>query len=134
MKRGSGKAVGRRAAAMIIVFALALGGCSTTLNPDGSLVSGAVVDRFKIGDRADCPDQDDPTCDGSLRLATEVVTGQRGIEADSIVGHRFYYESVPAGTTLGGPPVTVVVFDVADGSRVAVGAYCGVGPCQVVRR
>lgn len=67
-------------------------------------------------------------------MATDIATGKRGVPADSIVGHRFYYEFLPPGMSLGGPQVVVVVFDLADGSRVAVGVYCGVGPCQVVNR
>lgn len=44
-----------------------------------------------------------------------------------------YRESIP-GTVDGSSSVGIVVLDLADGSRVAVGVYCGVGPCQVVAR
>ncbi len=117
-----------------MVLALALAGCSNSFNADGSLVSGTVVDRYKVASLADCPDDRDPTCDESLRIATDIATGKRGVPADAIVGHRFYYEFLPPGMSRGGPPVVIVVFDLADGSRVAVGVYCGVGPCQVVNR
>lgn len=102
-------------AGLALVLAVGLAGCSSSLNPDGSLVAGTVVDRYKVAGLADCPDDRDPTCDESLRLATEIVTGNRGVPADSIVGHRFYYEFLPPGMSRGGPPVVVVVFDLADG-------------------
>ena len=48
------------------------------------------------------------------------------------VGHRLYGEFIPPGAFSGGGAVGIVVFDLGDGSRVAVGVYCGVGPCQVM--
>lgn len=43
-------------AGLALVLALALAGCSSSLNADGSLVPGTVVDRFKVAGLADCPD------------------------------------------------------------------------------
>jgi hypothetical protein len=119
---------------LALVLALALAGCSSRLNADGSLVSGTVIDHYTIGGPLDCPANGDATCDEYLRIATGTATGKLGVAPSAIVAHRFYRESIPPGTTLGGPPVGIVVFDLADGSRVAVGVYCGVGPSQVVPR
>jgi hypothetical protein len=121
-------------ARLALVLTMPLAGCSNGLNADGSLVSGTVIDRYTIGGPLDCATIRDATCDEYLRIATDTATGKRGVAPASIIAHRFYYESISPGSTLGGPPVAVVVFDLANGSRVAVGAYCGVGPCQVVPR
>lgn len=119
---------------LALVLVLALAGCSNGLTPSGALVSGTVIDRYTIGDPLECAAIRDSTCDEFLRIATETATGKRGVVPAAIVGHRFYTEFKPPGTTSGGGTTGIVVFNLADGSRVAVGVYCGVGPCQVVSR
>jgi hypothetical protein len=121
-------------AKLALVVALGLTGCTNGLTASGDLVTGTVIDRFTIGDPLNCAAVRDATCQDFLRIATDTAINKRGIALASIVGHRFYTEFIPAGSALGGPPVGVVVFDLDNGSRVAVGVYCGVGPCQVVPR
>lgn len=124
----------RRPGALAFVLALALAGCANGLTASGDLVSGTVIDRYKIGDPLDCGVNGDPTCDEMLRIATDVATSKRGIASSAIVEHRLYTEFIPPGSTSGGGMVGIVVFDLGDGSRAAVGVYCGVGGCQVVNR
>ena len=136
--KGSGLEWWRRrpggVAKLASVLALAVAGCSSGLTASGALVSGTVIDRYTIGDPLDCPAHGDVRCDEFLRIATDTATNNRGVAPAAIVGHRLYSEFLPPGTFSGGGAVGVVVFDLADGSRVAVGVYCGVGPCQVMPR
>jgi hypothetical protein len=118
----------------MLATTLALAACGSGLTADGALVSGTVIDRYRIGDPLDCPVNGDPTCDEMVRIATDTATGERGVAPSAIVGHRLYYEFRPPGMTSGGGTVGIVVFDLADGSRVAVSVGCGVGPCHVVNR
>jgi hypothetical protein len=125
-----------RISILTVALALALAGCSNGLTADGALMPGTKVDRYTVGDPLECPTNGATLCDDYLRLATDTAIGKRGVAPTAIVGHRFYNEGIPTppGATLSGPPVTIVVFDLADGSRVAVGVHCGVGPCQVIDR
>jgi hypothetical protein len=116
-----------------MLCALALAGCSSGPSGSGALVSGMVIDHYTLGDRIDCEAYLDPTCDDYLQVAMDEATTDRGVGAAAIVGHHFYSESIP-GTSSGRSSVVIVVFDLANGARAAVGVYCGVGPCQVVRR
>ncbi len=118
---------------MVFMQAIVLAGCSGGSTASGALVSGTVVDHYTLGTPLDCAAYADATCDEYLRVATDTATSKRGVAPAAIVGHGFYQESIP-GTAEGSSTVGVVVLDLADGTRVAVGVYCGVGPCQLVER
>lgn len=120
-------------AKLALVLALALAGCSSGLTASGALPSGTVIDGYTIGNPLDCPAHGNATCDEFLQIATDTATGKRGVAAAAIVDHRFYSEFIPPGAATSGA-AGIVVFDLADGSQVAVGVYCGVGPCQVMPR
>lgn len=112
----------------LLVFDCAAGPTS------GLRAPGTVIDGFTIGVPWTCAPQRVPTdCDEFIRIARASVTN-RGVDPDDIVVQNIYVEALTAGGALGGPSVAVVVFDLAEGSQVAAGAYCGVGPCQPVTR
>lgn len=121
------------AIALTALMQAALAGCSSGPTASGALVAGTVIDHYTLGAPLDCAAYRDATCDEYLRIAIGTATTKRGVAPVAIVGHRFYRESIP-GTVDGSSSVGIVVLDLADGSRVAVGVYCGVGPCQVVAR
>ena len=121
------------AIALTAFMQAALAGCSSGPAASGVLGPGTVIDHYTLGAPLDCAAYRNGTCEEYLRIAMSTVTTKRGFAPGAIVGHRFFGESIP-GTVEGTSTVGIVVLDLADGSRVAVGVYCGVGPCQVVAR
>jgi hypothetical protein len=116
-----------------LMQATALAGCSNGSTASGPLLSGMVIDHYTLGDPIDCNAHRDPTCEEHLQVAMGTATDKRGVAPEAIAGHHLFRESIP-GTRPGSSSLIIVVFDLADGSRVAVGVYCGVGPCHVVNR
>jgi len=119
--------------ALTALMQVALAGCSSEPAASGALVAGTVIDHYTLGAPLDCATYSDGTCDEYLRIAIATATTQHGVAPAAIIGHRFYRESIP-GTVDGGSSVGIVVLDLADGSRVAVGVHCVVGPCEMVTR
>ena len=130
---GSGTWSSSPRAGLACLLALLVFGCAS--GPTSGLrAPGSVIDRFTIGVPWTCAPQRVPTdCDEFIRIARASVAN-RGVDPGDIVDQNIYIEALTAGSALGGPGVAVVVFDLADGSQVAAGAYCGVGPCQAVHR
>ena len=119
--------IGTRALAAVAALALMLAGCAGPVGP------GSVIDGYKIGDPNDCTFAADPVCDDAFIVAIDTATGKRGVDPNVIGDHRFFSEYIPPGYVLSGSTF-IVVFDLVDGSQMAVGVYCGAGPCQAVSR
>ncbi len=106
--------------AVALLAAVALGACTSHEGPNGQ------VDGWSIGEAAQCRG-DDSRCRAMIQIATERLAGrdfghaaivrttlhQEGLypNRDGELGQIFYS---------GGPP-TIVVFQLADGSRRAIG-------------
>ncbi len=120
-------------ATLVWLLAVALAACSSPPAASRTLGPGTMIDHYTLGDPIECIEYRDPTCEDYLQVATDIATDERGVAASAIVGHRFYHESIP-GTSAGSSSVVIVVLALADDSSLAVGVYCGVGPCHVVNR
>jgi hypothetical protein len=120
-------------ALLSLMHAMALAACSNAPTASGALVPGMVIDHYTLGNPIDCIEYRDPTCQDYLQVATDIASDERGVARSAIVGHHFFRESIP-GTPAGSSSVVIVVLDLADDSRLAVGVHCGVGPCHLVKR
>jgi hypothetical protein len=120
-------------ALVVVMGSLGVVGCSSQPPSASEVVAGAVIDHYSLGDPVDCSAYLDPTCEDYLQVARDEITRERDIAASAIASHRLFHESIP-GTRPGSSSVVIVVFELADGGRVATGVYCGVGPCHVVGR
>jgi hypothetical protein len=118
----------------VLAGALVVVACSNEPPANGALAPGTMIEHYHIGAPLDCSASAASTCDDYLRVALDTATTKRGIAPDAIMDHAFYQESIPDTTEGSSPHIAIVVLDISDGSRVAVGVYCGVGPCQVVDR
>lgn len=132
------KAIGRlatlgRVASLGMLTALV--GCSVaaTSNPSkasegesvsvsaASLSDGSVVDGIRVGEPIDCVG---PDCAIRIELAEEAAMSRHGVPSSALGAPNFYLPHIPAGAALGTGGGSIVVFDVDDGSMVAVHTYC----------
>jgi hypothetical protein len=120
----------------VLVLWLTVAGCSRLLlTPEqafpatdpGALANGSVVDGHHIGHLLDCS----TTCEDALAIAKTSAVSTRDLDPNAITRVRVYVPFIPAGATTSGGGY-VVVYDLFDGSRMAIRVHCGVGGCQVV--
>lgn len=124
---------------MVAALALILAACSGPSNAGsaapagqspGTLAIGTVVDDIRVGEAFECGSAN-PECDVRLRLAREAAIQRHGLTPDAIGAARFYLTYLPPGAAYGSGSNAIVVFDVDDGSQVAVETSCFDG-CFVV--
>ena len=111
------------------------------------LAPETVIDEYKVGAPVECPldpsvPHDYPItdamvkevnarCDEVLRIAKAAVIERHSLDSGVIGNYRVYSPFVAPGHALSAPAY-IVVFDLADGSNVAGGVFCAIGPCQVM--
>jgi hypothetical protein len=120
--------------ALTLVLTLTLTACSRAptaggAQPIGQLANGTVIDGIQVGTPIDCAAPAD--CSDVLSFAQTAAIKTRGLDPSAIADTSVYTPYVPDNmvSTGGG---FVVVYDLIDGSKMAIRAHCGVGPCQVV--
>ena len=89
---------------------------------------GSVIDGHLVGPVLDCS----KGCDDALSFAKESAIETRGLDPNAIVDVQVYKPFVSEGGAATGGGF-VVVYDLADGSSLAIRVHCGVGDCQVVK-
>lgn len=119
----------------LLAVALVLGACSRAPTAEGVasptsdasaaaqhvLENGTVVDGIRVGIATDCVG---PDCDTRLKLATAAAIARHGLAPTALGAPQFYMPYITPGATLGSGGGAIVVFDLGDGSQVAVYTYC----------
>jgi hypothetical protein len=111
----------------------------------GWLAPETVVDEYKVAGPIECPL--DPTrphdylvtdavikevnarCDEVVQIATAAVLKRHSLDSTTIGTSRVYSPYLDPGHEFSAPAY-IVVFDLADGSQVAGGVFCAIGPCR----
>jgi hypothetical protein len=91
------------------------------------LVNGDIVDGYMVGPILDCS----TGCDDALTFAKTSAVESRGLDVSTIKEVHVFRPFMPAGASSGGGGGYIVVYDLADRSRMATGVYC-FDRCQLV--
>jgi hypothetical protein len=91
------------------------------------LANGDIVDGYMVGPILDCS----TGCDDALTFAKTSAVESRGLDVSTIKEVHVFRPFMPAGASSGGGGGYIVVYDLADGSRMATGVYC-FDRCQLV--
>jgi len=134
----------------LLMLAFTLAGCSgaigaaspapaaPSVSQQATIAPATVIDGFTIGDRLDttsCPSGDvvcTAAADADAKLVRDaLLAAHPGLDAAAIAALHWYSEILPPGYEQSGS-FTIAVFDLADGSRAAMGLACGVTDCKAV--
>src|SRR5258708_5433329 len=105
------------------VQVLGLAACSGVPTASGALVPGTMIDHYTMGAPYVCAAYGEAAGEKYLGVARAGANSERGIARAAIVGHHLYHESIPGTAPGSSSHIGIVVFDLTDGSRVAVGVY-----------
>lgn len=119
---------------LLLALFLTMTGCTRLPTEAGAaatepaaLPSPTMVGGHQLGPVIDCS----TTCKDVLSFAETSAISTLSLDPVAIMNHVVYAPFIPAGMTSSGGGY-VVVYDLNDGSQLAIRVHCGVGDCQVV--
>jgi hypothetical protein len=85
---------------------------------------------------AECSSADHPTCDEAVQVAIDTASANGFLTPDNLAEAHYYVINVPPGSAAASNAEYIVDIYIpgAHGpvAEIAIGVYCGSGPCQVV--